>query len=96
MLYDNIKKEMVVKMSKYEPLGKYLEKTGENYVSLTFSQIEEILGFELIKSLKKYPVSWYGTAEGSPTHVWKVIWCSYGYQVDTVDLDAQKVTFYKV
>ncbi|MCL2371069.1 MAG: hypothetical protein FWC80_07585 [Firmicutes bacterium] len=92
----NSAKEGNLTMSKYEPLGKYLERTGHNQVSLSFSEIENILGFELIESLKKHPMTWYGVAEKSPTHVWKKVWCAYGYEVKTVDLDAKKVVFYKV
>jgi len=83
-------------MSKYDALGQYLEKSGQKKVALTFSEIEEILGFELIESLRKHEVAWYGASEKSPTHVWKKVWCSYGYQVDTVSLDNENVVFYKI
>jgi len=65
-------------------------------ITLTFSELEKILWFELIELLKKYKFSWIGTTKTSPTHVWKGVWCSYGYQVDAVDLEAQTVKFYKV
>jgi len=83
-------------MSKYEPLGKFLERTRKNRVKLTFSEIEEILGFRLPCYLYKYPAGWYGTARASPTHRQKVVWCSYGYQVETVDLVEKKVSFRKI
>ena len=83
-------------MSKYQPLGKYLQGTGKKYVNLTFFEIEKILGFTLPDYLYKYPAGWYGTAAASPTHRQKVVWCSYGYQVDTLDLQEKKVGFYKV
>jgi len=83
-------------MSKYELLGKHLENSGKTTVNLTFTEIESILKIEkLPKSLYKYPAAWYGTAEGSDTHVWKMVWCRYGYQVKTVNLDAKNVVFVK-
>ena len=85
-----------ITISKYEPLGKYLEKTGLNKVTLLFSEIENILGFGLIDSLRKHQIAWYGAAEKSPTHVWKKVWCKYGYQVETVNLEEEKVVFYKL
>jgi len=83
-------------MSKYEPLGKYLENTRKNNIRLTFKEIETILQFKLPKYLYKYPAGWYGTAEGSPTHRQKVVWCKYGYQVETVDLIELYVVFRKL
>ena len=83
-------------MSKYEPLGLYLSNNGMNSISLTFTEIEDILGFTLPDYLYIHEAGWYGTAEGSPTHVQKKVWCSYGYQVDTIDIHAQKVVFKKV
>jgi hypothetical protein len=83
-------------MSKYEPLGKYLKSTGKSRVNLTFAKIESILGFKLPDSLYKYKAVWRGTDEVSKTHVWKVVWCKYGYQVETVDLTARNVIFHKV
>lgn len=82
--------------SKYEPLGKYLENVGKSKITLTFSEIEDILGFELPKYLYQYPAGWYGTAEGSPTHRQKAVWNAYGYQVENVDLYRKTVVFYKL
>lgn len=92
----NSAKEGNLTMSKYEPLGKYLEKIGKQRIQLNFSEIEAVLGFELIGTLKKHPAAWYGTAEKSPTHVWKKVWHSYGYEVETVNLQQEHVVFYKV
>lgn len=85
-----------ITISKYEPIGKYLEETGLNKITLSFSEIENILGFPLPKYLYQYEAGWYGTAEGSPTHRQKAVWCSYGYQVESVDLPNKIVIFYKL
>jgi hypothetical protein len=83
-------------MSKYESLGKYLESTDKDIVNLTFTKIEKILGFKLPNSLYEHPATWYGTAEGSPTHRWKVVWCNYGYKVEKIDLNAKYVIFRRI
>ena len=83
-------------VSKYKPLGQYLANKGQDYVDLTFSEIENILGFKLPDYLYKHEAGWYGTAEGSPTHRQKAVWCSYGYQVDTVNIISHNVVFKKL
>ena len=92
----NSAKEGNLTMSKYEPLGKYLEQLGKKRIPLNFCEIESVLGFGLIESLKKHPMAWYGTADKSPTHVWKKVWCAYGYEVETVNLEEERVVFCKV
>ena len=82
-------------MSKYNPIGIYLESRNDISIKLSFSDIERILGFELPNYLKDYVAGWYGTAEGSPTHRQKAVWCGVGYQVDNVNLSKQEVIFKK-
>ncbi len=82
-------------MSKYDPLGEYLEKENQDSITLTFLQIEDIVEFSLPKYLRKYVAGWYGTAEGSPTHVQKAVWQAAGYQVENVNLSKEIVTFRK-
>lgn len=83
------------KMSKYNPLGEYLELQGQNKITLTFSKIEDILGFKLPKSAREYTAWWSGTAEGAK-HVQCEVWCNYGYQVETLNLIDETVIFYKL
>ena len=83
-------------MSKYDPLGKYLENSEKNCIKLSFAEIEKIINEKLPNSLYEYPAAWYGTAKGSPTHRWKVVWNNYGYRVDKVDLNEKNVTFIKI
>ena len=44
----------MARQSKYQPLADYLSKLGGNDVTLSFSQIEEILGFKLSPSARKH------------------------------------------
>ena len=83
-------------MSKYDPLGIYLKQSNQNRITLTFAEIETIVGFTLPKSLKNRSEAWLGTAEGSPRHVQKRVWQSAGYQVETVQLSQKVVTFKKI
>lgn len=83
-------------MSKYEPLGKYLETKNEQTIRMSFEEIENVLGFELAKSFHKYRVAWLGSAEASPRHVAKAVWQSAGYTVSMVDLVSQYVIFEKI
>ena len=82
--------------SKYEPLGKYLEKNGESTIELSFFEIEKILAFELPDYLNNRPEGWYGTPEGSPTHRQKAVWYKYGYKVETVDLKNKTVKYCRI
>lgn len=84
-----------MKLCKYEPLGQYLQRKDENRITMTFEQIEGVLGSSLPDYFKQYPAGWYGTAEGSPTHKQKEAWQSHGYIVETVDLNKKEVTFIK-
>ncbi|MDR2590401.1 MAG: hypothetical protein LBC71_05390 [Oscillospiraceae bacterium] len=80
-------------MSKYEPLGIYLDGIGEDNIELSFDEIEKILQFKLPDYLHNYPAGWYGTPEASPTHRQKAVWSKYGYKVKTVDLGSKTVIF---
>lgn len=62
-------------MSKYDPLADWLNKQNMSVITLTFTEIEEILGFPLCKSAHTYSV-WWGE-----THVQAVAWKSAGYKV---------------
>ncbi len=83
-------------MSKYNSLGNYLYRTDRDSISLTFKEIEDILGFKLPKYLRDYVAGWYGTPEGSPTHVQKAVWYNAGYQVESVSLFTETVKFIKL
>ena len=83
-------------MSKYEPLGKHLAANNQERITMTFEDIEKALGFALRKYMRTYPAAWYGTADGSKTHVAKRVWHEHGYSVETVDLKQRVVTFIKL
>ena len=75
-------------ISKYSSLRRFLFSSGKDYLTLTFSRIEEVLGFELPKSAYKHNAWW---ANGSHAHA--DAWLSAGYKVEQVNLDSQRVSF---
>ncbi len=79
-------------MSKYDRLGEYLDERGESPVTLTFKQIEGVLGAPLPQSAYK-DRTWWGNNEG---HVQAKAWLSRGWRVEHVDLGACSVTFRRV
>ena len=76
-------------MSKYEPLRTYLEGRSTEAVSMTFSEIEKILGFKLPRS-QAYPAWW----SNNPTNnVMTNEWLAAGYKTEQVDVEGRKLVF---
>ena len=76
--------------TKYDPIGEYLYRTGEEEVTLTFDQMKGILGFDLPKSAKTYNAWWSNTGQ---RHA--IAWTAYGYMTERVTLDLCKIRFRK-
>lgn len=53
-------------------------------IELSFSDIEKILGFELVESACKHTAFW--TSKSSPTHVFPLAWEKAGYEIDKKDI----------
>ena len=80
-------------MGKYDGLGNHLREDGFKVITLTFSEIEKILGFPLPNSARKYR-PWWANDE---YHVQaKDGWLSVSYQTEAVNMTKQKVTFRKI
>lgn len=76
-------------MSKYDALSQFLKhSTGK--VELQFADVEEVLGFQLPASARKY-AAWWSNSRG--THVQATAWLAAGYETDQVDLAQQTVRF---
>lgn len=67
-------------MSKYEPLWKYVEASGVDKMTLSFTEIKEILGFPIDHSFLNY----------------KKELLDYGYQVGKISLKAQTLVIERV
>lgn len=80
-------------MTKYEPLTTYLNLCKKTSIKLTYSEIEEILGFELPLSARKYK-EWWGNGRSHPNSQSKA-WEEAGYKTTDVIL-GESVVFEKV
>ncbi len=79
-------------MSRYSPLGRYLEGLGRERVGMGFEEIERILGFSLPKSARTYRAWWANEARGSHSHA-KYGWMHGGYRVHSLSFKTERVTF---
>ena len=77
-------------MSIYEPLKKYLASSNQNFVKLSFSDIEKLLNRSLPQSAYTYNAWW---ANGG--HSQANAWMDASYAVSHLDLKAQVVGFSK-
>ena len=79
---------------KYEPLYQYFLKRQERSLTLSFTEMEEILGFALPKSAFTYPMWWNPSA----THIQCLSWTKAGYRAVNVSegIRAKRMTFEKV
>ena len=76
-------------MAKYDPLERYLSAQPENGCTLTFSQIEEIIGAPLPPSARRHR-SWWGN---DSTHVQAQTWMGAGWTTEPPRLDEEIVNF---
>ena len=74
--------------SKFEPLSSYLQLRKPQHITLTFCEIENILGFELCPSAREYSAYWHL----SKTHMLPQAWDSVGYSLESLDMSKQIIT----
>lgn len=77
-------------MSTYALLYDYLQKTDLNKITMTFFELEQVLGFILPRSACTYSAWW---ANGGHSHAHA--WLDAGYKVERIDLRTKTVSFYK-
>lgn len=82
-------------MSKYDPLYKWLNGQRAQRISMTFSQLERILGFVLPKSAVTYPAWWANEHRGG-NHSHCRSWLEAGYKTGGVNLNGEIVTFTRI
>ena len=80
-------------MSKYTPLGKYLQylKRYETLVNLSFEEIENIIGEPLPPSAHNSQSWWANDSTGSHTHA--SAWLEAGWRVERIDFFQKSVLF---
>ena len=77
--------------AKYRSLAEYLFLSNKTRVILTYSEIEEILGFKLPDTARKFKRSYWANTS---THTYASSWMAVGYKAH-VDIDNDAVTFVK-
>ena len=77
--------------SKYYPLFEHLQHCDQKAVTLTFAEIEALLGRSMPASALKKK-NWWSNRD-SPSALQAGAWVNAGYQVEAVDLVQQIVTF---
>lgn len=81
-------------MGKYEPLAEALRSRQVDSWAVSFTDIEAILGFPLPASARNYREWWANQRGGG--HSQTKGWQDAGWQVATVDLAGEQVTFRRV
>lgn len=78
---------------RYGRLREYLEKSALNRLTLSFSEIETILGRALPASARNHQ-AWWSNSRG--THTQSGAWLDIGWRTQDVRLDSARVTFVRV
>lgn len=76
---------------KYRFLADYLHDNGGDSITMSFEQIEQLVGDKLPRSAYNYRAYWSNT----DTHTISRAWMRAGYMVTYVNLLSKKVTFEK-
>ncbi len=77
--------------SKFIELAKFFESCKDSRITLSFEEIEKIIGQKLYPSAYKYAPYWHY----SKTHTITFSWIDAGYDLEGVDLVNQRVSFIK-
>ena len=79
-------------MSKYAPLATYLRESGRETLSMSFAEIERIIGADLPPSAFKHRPWWSNNPSNS---VITYAWLEAGYLTEQVDMAGQTLVFRK-
>jgi hypothetical protein len=77
-------------MGKYTPLQEFLRKQDRNEVSMTFAEIERVVGSKLPAKAQKHRAWWSNNASNN---VMTKAWLDAGYRSERVDMQARKLVF---
>jgi plasmid stability protein len=80
-------------MSKYEPLARYLANQPAQELSLTFEEIETIIGSKLPPSTYEYRALWSNNPQG---HVMAQAWLKAGWETSKVEMEGRKLVFRRI
>lgn len=77
-------------MNKYAPLGDFLRRQHLAEVSMTFSEIERVIGAKLPPRAQHYRAWWSNSATNS---VMTRVWLDAGFRSERVDMKGRKLVF---
>ena len=85
-------------MNKYDPLEKYLSVCGQDTVTLTFGEIETIIGDALPLTAHKKRQWWENAADEKNMHIQQKAWYRAGYrtEMNMGDINAERAVFVKL
>ncbi|KYC37460.1 DNA-binding protein [Scytonema hofmannii PCC 7110] len=78
--------------SKYQPLFNYLQKSDRTEVTLTFAEIETLIGDSLPETARTQRRWWGNRSKGA---LQASAWMNAGYIVGEIDLERERVKFRK-
>lgn len=78
--------------SGYARLSEHLSRLSVDRVTLTFGEVETILGFGLPESARKYS-AWWSNSRTDDSHTWAHLWLSAGWEKEHVDFVERRVSF---
>lgn len=81
-------------MSKYINLASHLGGLQANKWTVSFAEIEGILGFPLPKSAYEYPAWWANQTGEGHSHCGS--WMRMGWRTENLNLSKREVTFIKI
>ncbi len=90
-LIESLDKSKRKKGLKFEQLDNYFQKCTKNSVSLTFREIEEIMGEPLCKSAYTQKQYWHSTRDNSISKAWLM----NGYSLRRIYMDKKRIVFQK-
>ena len=88
--YDEILQSSVESVGKYDPLRRFLSELDGNEWVATFDQIEQVLGFSLPASARKWR-PWWANVEDGPSQ--SRAWASAGWKTHHVNLADETLVF---
>ena len=75
--------------SSYAPLGQHLRTVEESEATLSFEEVERVIGRPLPQSARDHRAWWANT----DTHSQALVWLEAGWRVEAADLSAGVITF---
>jgi hypothetical protein len=78
-------------VAKYDALFEHLCRAGDGPVTLTFTEIERLVGSLPASATTHRP--WWANEVGGGRHVQAKAWINAGREVEAVDFNARTVTF---